>query len=130
VFAEAPERFPDWVARVLDAMQSVGPALSHGGHAQNLLLLAWEPYEDADPAFFQALVKAVKRAATFVGPLGDPVVGATQALAQVIDRSPYPTVMKVAIMRIAVDQLPLGERAGIRWAVFAPAGLRHIPYGP
>jgi hypothetical protein len=129
VFAEAPERFPDWVARVLDAVQSVGPALSHGRHAQNLLLLAWEPYEDADPAFFQALVKVVKGATTFFGPLGDPVAGATQALARVVDSSPYPTVMKVAIMRIAVDQLPLEERARIRWAMFAPAAVRHTPYG-
>lgn len=105
------------------------PRLSHGGHAQNLLLLAWEPYEDADPAFFQALVRAVKRAATIFGRLGDPVMGATQALARVIDSSPYPTVMKVAIMRIAVDQLPIEERGRIRWAVFAPAWVRHIPYG-
>jgi len=120
VFGEAPDRFDEWVARVLDGLQTLLRELPLPQHAENLALLAWQPFEEADSAFFQALIRALRSASAVLGPLGDPVLGATRALATVIDSALYPTAVKLAVMRTAIDRLPIEDRNRMRLAVFTP----------
>jgi hypothetical protein len=56
--------------------------------------------------------------------VGDPVLGATRALATVIDSASYPTAVKLAVMRTAIDRLPVEDRNRMRLAVFTPSRLR------
>lgn len=80
VYAEAPERFDDWVARIVDAAsRDTGQAFRALAAAQAMIVMAWRPVAPEGAPFRRALVRALRRAGEVVG-FGDPLLGAFREL--------------------------------------------------
>ena len=73
IFDEAPEEFDGWVARVIDAR--INPKVDYSFFAETLILVAWRPFAENEPAFVQALIAAVRKMRQQFASARDPVVG-------------------------------------------------------
>jgi hypothetical protein len=115
---ESPDLMPRWVMRVLrTAYEAAGGKVGMIKHAQALVILAWEPFDDAGVPFLRALVRSVRAAGRVLG-FDDPLPGAVRFLDEV-GRQAVPelaTVLRWSVLRQveAADALRLvfGEGFG------------------
>jgi predicted nucleic acid-binding protein len=80
VFDERPDEFENWVWRFLDAANRNLPGRSPGFYAETLLLIAWQPYDPPDQAFFEALVAALRNGRNVFGWYDDSLLGASRRM--------------------------------------------------
>lgn len=115
VLERAPELFPEWVARGLDALRFAHPNRNVGLHASLVLASAWA---SEDAALVQALVRELRNSRLVLGMFDDPVLPAFQLLMSFGDGQA--DALRAMLFRELIRKVGFGDQlrivAGVRFA--------------